>query len=308
MGIMKKKDNINLDYSTFKIGNVLAIHADCLEWMGRMPESSIHAIVTDPPYGVKEYNFDQLEKRENGQGGIWRLPPAFDGGKRAPQPRFTALTQSEILSLIRFFGEWGSLASNILKPGGHLMIAANAYLSNYIFDTLSKTGLEFRGQIIRTVRTMRGGDRPKNAEEEFRDACSLPRGCYEPWGLFRKPFSGTVADCLRANWTGALRRMPNGKPFLDLIESERTPQVERLITSHPSLKPQSLMRQLVHAALPLGKGVVLDPFMGSGSTLAAAESIAYSAIGVERYSSYYEESKNSIPALARLPIQIDGWS
>jgi len=33
-------------------------------------ENTFHAIVTDPPYGVKEYEFDQLEKRANGNGAI----------------------------------------------------------------------------------------------------------------------------------------------------------------------------------------------------------------------------------------------
>ena len=41
----------------------LIIHADCLEWMEHLLEERLHAIVTDPPYGVKEYDFDQLEKR-----------------------------------------------------------------------------------------------------------------------------------------------------------------------------------------------------------------------------------------------------
>lgn len=57
----------------------LIIHADCFEWMEHLPEVSLHAIVTDLPYGVKEYDFDQLEKRTNGHGGIWHIPPAFDG-------------------------------------------------------------------------------------------------------------------------------------------------------------------------------------------------------------------------------------
>jgi hypothetical protein len=51
------------------------ILADCFEWMTRIPQESVHAIVTDPPYGVKEYDPDQLEKRANGNGGIWRIPP-----------------------------------------------------------------------------------------------------------------------------------------------------------------------------------------------------------------------------------------
>src|SRR5579884_1761342 len=84
-----------LDYRHAKIGQSLIIHADCFEWLGRIPENSLHAIITDPPYGVKEYNFDQIEKRANGNGGIWRIPPSFDGHTRAPLPRFTALSSKE---------------------------------------------------------------------------------------------------------------------------------------------------------------------------------------------------------------------
>jgi site-specific DNA-methyltransferase (adenine-specific) len=40
------------DYRSVNIGRSLIVHADCFEWLGRVPENSIHAIVTDPPYGV----------------------------------------------------------------------------------------------------------------------------------------------------------------------------------------------------------------------------------------------------------------
>jgi site-specific DNA-methyltransferase (adenine-specific) len=75
-----------LDYEHKVIGRSLVLHADCLEWLSRIPENSLHAIVTDPPYGVKEYDFDQIEKRANGNGGIWRIPPSFDGHIRQPLP------------------------------------------------------------------------------------------------------------------------------------------------------------------------------------------------------------------------------
>src|SRR5262249_15367758 len=95
-----------LDYPTKQFGFTLLTQADCFDWMGRTPEASIHAIVTDPPYGVKEYDLDQLTKRTNGKGGIWRIPPAFDGHTRAPLPRFTALNEKERKVLYRFFVEW----------------------------------------------------------------------------------------------------------------------------------------------------------------------------------------------------------
>ena len=296
-----------LDYRYHQLKSSLAVHADCFEWMSRIPKSSVHSIVTDPPYGVKEYDLDQLEKRENGNGGIWRIPPSFDGHTRSPLPRFTALNGKDRQRLERFFYEWARLALRVLRPGGHVFLASNAFLSRLVFAAVVNAGFEFRGEIIRLVRTIRGGDRPKNAETEFSGVCSMARGCYEPWGIFRKPFSGTVADCLRRYQTGGLRRFPDGVPFCDVISSERTPRAERDIANHPSLKPQSLMRQLVYASLPLGEGIVLDPFMGSGSTLSAAEAMGLSAIGVERFADYFDASQQVIPALAALPISLDHW-
>ncbi len=293
-----------LDYPSEQIGSSIIIQADCLEWLKRVPENSVHAVVTDPPYGVKEYDLEQITKRESRNGGIWRIPPAFDGHQRSPLPRFTALTQKERVVLKSFFVEWAKLTACVLRPGGHLFVASNAFLSQLVFSALIEGGLEFRGELIRLVRTLRGGDRPKNAEDEFPDVCSMPRGCYEPWGIFRKPMlSGMkVSDCLREFQTGGLRRSPDGNPFNDVIFSERTPQLERKIANHPSIKPQSFLRQIVYASLPLGKGMIIDPFMGSGSTVAAAEALGIYCIGIERHLEYYEMSRTAIPKLAALDI------
>ena len=84
--------------------------------------------MTDPPYGVKEYELEQLAKGESATGGIWRIPPSFDGHQRAPLPRFTALTQKERATLKSFFVELAKLAVLVLRPGGHVFIASNAFL------------------------------------------------------------------------------------------------------------------------------------------------------------------------------------
>ncbi|MCA1629718.1 MAG: site-specific DNA-methyltransferase [Acidobacteria bacterium] len=290
------------DYTHGIIGQSLIIHADCLEWLSRVPENTLHAIVTDPPYGVKEYDFEQIEKRANGNGGIWRIPPSFDGHTRQPLPRFTALNSKERAQIRNFFIEWSKVAMHALRPGGHVFIASNAFLSQLVFAALVDGGLEFRGELIRFVRTFRGGDRPKNAEGEFPDVSSLPRSAYEPWGILRKPIPKgmKVSDCLREFQTGGLRRTPDDRPFTDIIPSGRTPRCEKKIADHPTLKPQAFMRQLVHAVLPLGVGVVADPFMGGGSTIAAAEAIGIASVGVERYMGYYELSRQAIPKLAAI--------
>ncbi|BBD64960.1 site-specific DNA-methyltransferase [Nostoc commune NIES-4072] len=290
------------EYQVENIGKSVILHADCFEWLSRIPENSIHAVVTDPPYGVKEYDFDQLLKRANGNGGIWRIPPSFDGHQRAPLPRFTALSPKERLVLKNFFVEWAKLVVRVLRPGGHVFIASNAFLSQLVFSALVEGGLEFRGELIRLVRTLRGGDRPKNAEDEFPHVSSMLRGCYEPWGILRKPIpvGMKLSECLREFQTGGLRRNRDGTPLGDVIASERTPQKERAIANHPSLKPQSFLRQVVYAALPLGEGIIADTFMGSGSTVAAAEAVDVCCIGIERNLDYYEMSCTAIPNLITL--------
>jgi site-specific DNA-methyltransferase (adenine-specific) len=76
--------------------------------------------------------------------------------------------------------------------------------------------------------------------------------------------------------------------------------MEREIAPHPSLKPQHFLRQIVRAALPMGKGIVLDPFMGSGSTIAAAEACGLRSIGLEMSEQYFRMAEEAIPRLAAL--------
>ena len=64
------------------------------------------------------------------------------------------------------------------------------------------------------------------------------------------------------------------------------------------------MRQIVRAALPQGTGIILDPFMGGGSTIAAAVFAGYNGIGLESDRQYFRIAERAIPELARL--EVDG--
>ena len=280
------------------------INADCFDWMSSRAENSITAIVTDPPYAVKEYSEKEIARQRNGTGGgIWRMPPSFDGCTRQPLPRFSIISDDplERRRVFEFFNEWARRALKILVPGGHVFIASTPLLSDVLSNAMREAGFERRGEIIRTVSTLRGGDRPKGAEDEFSDVSVMPKGMWEPWGLYRKPLAEkTVAENLRRWKAGALRRPTIEQPFCDLIESGRTPSIERNIAPHPSLKPQEFLRQLVRAALPLNDGIILDPFAGSGSTLAAAHHLGVECIGIEKDAEFYATAVEAIPKLAEL--------
>jgi site-specific DNA-methyltransferase (adenine-specific) len=277
-------------------------HADAFRWLGHQGANSVHAVVTDPPYGLLEYTPVELEKMKRGRGGVWRIPPAYDGAKRRPLPRFTVLRERDRIALRDFFRRLGEGLLPVLVPGAHVFIATNPLVSHLVYGPLIQAGLEPRGEIIRVVHRLRGGDRPKNAHEEFAGVSVLPKSCWEPWGLFRKPCQGRVQDNLRQWRTGGLRRISAEEPFRDLIYSLPTRGPEHGLAPHPSLKPQHFLRQIVRAALPLGKGLILDPFMGSGSTIAACAAMGLKSVGVEIDSEYFNMASEAIPRLAAMPI------
>lgn len=282
------------------VGQATLFQGNCLDWLAKQPEKSLHGVVTDPPYGLVEYQADQQTKMRNGKGGVWRIPPSFDGHQRSPLPRFTTLSTRELAELERFFGAWASALLPVLVPGAHVIVASNPLVSYLVTKAVVGAGFERRGEIVRLVMTMRGGDRPKGAHEEYPDVSVMPRSMWEPWLLFRKPIEGRVQDNLRKWKTGGLRRISEAQPFSDVIRSGPTKASERKIAPHPSLKPQSFLRQVVRAALPLGEGTVLDPFAGSGSTLAAAEAVGYESVGVELDPAYVEVARLAIARLAAL--------
>ena len=281
----------------FRHGRATLFHAEALQWLEEREPRSIQAVVTDPPYGLHEYSAAQQKKLRSGRGGIWRIPPSFDGHQRSPVPRFTTLNRGQLAQIDTFFHEWGRRLRPCLVPGAHVFLASSPLLSYIVAGALARTGLERRGEIIRLTSTLRGGDRPKGAHREFPEVSVMPRSMWEPWLLFREPLEGRVQDNLRTWRTGGLRRPSAPKPFGDVIVSAPTRAAERALAPHPSLKPQAFLRQVVRASLPLGEGTVLDPFAGSGSTLAAAEVVGYQSIGLENDPEYFTMACDAIPRL-----------
>src|SRR5271157_5662661 len=144
-----------------------------------------------------------------GCGGFLRHLTAASGDRCRVLP---SLPKANVQS---FFSEFARRAIRVMVPGGHLFVATNPLLSHLVYLPLIEAGFEKRGEIIRLVKTLRGGDRPKNAHGEFAHVTVMPRSGWEPWGLFRKPCEGRVQDNLRKWKTGGLRRISSERPFED---------------------------------------------------------------------------------------------
>ena len=114
----------------FTSGKAKLYHADCFTWLAECKPYSIHSVVTDPPYGLVEYTEKEQAKLRNGRGGVWRIPPSFDGHKRAPLPRFTVLDNDDLKELNMFFARLAAELVRVLVPGGNVVVASNPLLSH----------------------------------------------------------------------------------------------------------------------------------------------------------------------------------
>src|SRR5574337_1188400 len=120
------------------LGKARLVRADCFEWLEQHDSSSIHALVTDPPYGLVEYSHKELTKLRSGCGGVWRIPPSFDGHKRAPLPRFTVLDDNDKRSLHAFFARFGRAIFRVMVPGANIVIASNPLLSHLVASAMAE--------------------------------------------------------------------------------------------------------------------------------------------------------------------------
>ena len=294
------------------------IEGDALSLLAKLPDNSIDASVTDPPYGIDIGG--EAWDRFGGGGGL-AAPEAFE--------RWTA--------------RWAAEARRVLKPGAHAAIFGAPRTFHRLVAGVEDSGLQVRDQILWIYGT--GVPKSRRMPE---GQGTLLKPAYEPILLARKPLEGSTIDNLRVFGTGALNidatrigergywpahltlshaqdcrdnSCATGCPvrLLDqeqenlsrlffcakATRAEREAGCEQLPArqvqlytgsgrparvrrnTHLTVKPINLMQWLVQLVTPVG-GTVLDPFAGSGSTGAAAVLEGRRFLGIEREPEYVD--------------------
>lgn len=305
--------NVNLPIDTVSVAESVAA-------VKYLPDSSIHLILSDIPYGIGVDDWDVLHNNTN-SAFLGSSPAQVKAGavfKRRGKP-LNGWSEADRQIPVEyqrwcesFAGEW----LRILKPGGSAFVFAGRRLAHRCIVALENAGFTFkdslawlresaphRAQRISVV-FQRRGDIPSADKWEGWRVGNL-RPTFEPILWFVKPYpiGTTIADNVLAHGVGAL----NEKAFL---KYERAP--ENVIRSgfgkneggqHVAQKPVKLLMALIDLATLEGH-IVLDPFCGSGSTLVAAKALRRHYIGFDNDPDCVEITKKRLaPDMFELVVE-----
>ena len=250
----------NKDINYIDITQSQLMNGDCLESMKRIPDDSIDCIITDPPYNLGLF----MHKRNTNIVKMRENQFAYAG--------WDNLSYEDWRVSMRSFLEQ---CQRVLKKKGTLIIFMAVIRVGDIIDLASEFGFYYKTTGI----WHKTNPMPRNMKIQFINST-------ECWIYFiNNGTSGTFNN--------------NGKVKHDFLESSVCPLSEKKHGKHPTQKPVSILKELIECVTNKGD-MVLDPFMGSGSTCVAAAELSRKYLGIELNEEYFKIAKQRIEDIKQL--------
>ena len=227
---------------------VRLINGDCLVSMEGIADGSVDLLLTDPPYNLGLF---MQERATN----LRRMRENYFGA--AGWDNLGADDWAE--SMDSLFGE----AARVVRKGGALIVFMAVIKLETLIGLAQKHGFYYKT----TGTWHKLNPMPRNMNLHFINST-------ESWVYF-------VNDAK----TGTFNN--DGKALHDFFESPVTPKSEKEFGKHPTQKPVELMDYFVKTLTNPGE-VVLDPFMGSGSSGVSAKGLGRKFIGIELDENYFD--------------------
>lgn len=230
---------------------------DALQGLARIPDGSIDLLLTDPPYGLgKEYGNDS--------------------------------DKLDAAAYLRWTEQWIDAALPKLKPNGSLYIFLTWRYSPEIFVML-KQRMIMLNEIIwdRRVPSMGGSTRNFTSVHDTVGFFAKQKGHYFDLDAIRIPYDAETKKARsRSIFVGA-KWLEIGYNPKDVWSVSRLHREHPERADHPTQKPLEIVERMVKASCPPG-GVILDPFMGTGTTAVAAQRCGRDFVGFELNPAYCE--------------------
>lgn len=283
---------------------------DCLVGLPAVRPESVHAVITDIPYGIGAEDWDVLHANTNsaylGSSPAQKTSNSAFSKRGKPLNGWSAADREIGRQYQDWCSSWLDATRPALKPGASLLIFAGRRLSHRLMAALEDTGYTIKDQIawlkptavhraqrLSVVYDRRGDHLSSSDWEGWRLGNLRPR--FEPIIWATKPYKigTTLADNALQHGVGAYnpaaleRFSRDSSNFIEVGSQKSEPRI------HPTQKPLALMKALVELVTRPGQ-LVLDPFAGSGTTLVAAKLAQRDFLGFEKDPTYFRAAQDRI--------------
>lgn len=297
------------------------VHDRAENFLPALPPESVHALVSDIPYGIGAEEWDVLHRNTN--SSYRGRSPAQEKAGRIFKTRGKPLNGwSEADRRIpreyyEWCATWAPAALGALKPGASAIIFAGRRLAHRCICAFEDAGFTLK-DVLAWVRPRaphraqrmsvvfeRRGDR-RTAKQWAGWRLGNLRPVFEPMLWFTKPYTigRTIADNVIEHGTGGYNEEAfvgyNGTPN-NVLEFGFEAGEGGL---HPTQKPVRLMQALIELTTRPGQ-TVLDPFCGSGSTLLAARMTGRRFLGCEHHEGHHRVAVERLSDPQIAPIDAD---
>lgn len=186
------------------------LQGDVIDRLRELPDGSVDAIVTDPPYGIRFMGkawdgkdiLEQQRKRAQYKQKSYGFQRSGPRSTKAESAGTYDLSSAANRTFQAWTENWGVEAIRVLKPGGHILCFASTRTYHRMVCGLEDAGFQIRDQIGWVFGS--GFPKSHNLSGEWDGWGTALKPAWEPICLARKPFKGTVAKCVSIHGTGAL--------------------------------------------------------------------------------------------------------
>ncbi len=249
------------------------ITGDCIEAMARLPPECVDLVFADPPYNL------QLEH------ALSRPDQSLVDGVDDDWDKFASFSDYD-----NFTRAWLAAARRVMKKDATIFVIGSYHNIFRAGAILQDQGFWILNDIIwRKANPMPNfrGRRFTNAHETLIWAAKSARA--KNYCFNYELLKAGNEDCqVRSDW------------FLPICTGAERLKDSSGCKTHPTQKPEALLSRIVLAASNKGD-VVLDPFVGSGTTGAVAKRLGRSFIGIERDANYVRAARARIAGVDALP-------
>lgn len=289
------------------------IQGNSIHIMSKMPQNSIHAMITDPPYNYEfmneNWNNKEILRRtkrvKHSNTMVKNIPygSSLSGGVR--NKRWYQRNRLNVLQYQDWCEQWGKEAYRILKPGAIALIFNNTRMVAHVQIAMENVGFYPRDIIVwkRNSGIPKGLNAGKKLKSQHNSNYktwlgwhSALRTGWEAIDVVQKPLDHNYINTLKKYHTGLFH---TERPDLKGFQSDLLLHIHRekkdLFNTHPTVKPLSLTKDLIKLVMPLhSSNIVIDPFLGSGTTAVASKLLGVHWIGIEINPKYIKIAKERL--------------